>query len=280
VNISEGFGRAAQSLGQWANISANRDMQELRDLRAENLARFQIDKQHTHDLEISDRQIKAQKEITDRTLKAQAERDEATGKRQHEENEYMLKRYGSMADAQMRNTNAREDAATERQRQQLISENRRRIQQLSQNTAAERRRLQAEYGTLAASYRRDQGLSGDALVKAIASDPQGSQLAQQMRQLEMDHANGMAELTLQGADLGDNLFRGKNDDDIAGGGVSPDDTEATDMPQMAGMTPPPRTSKVGPLKPNLQLIPTTQSIFGAGTPQQGAGNAPNLIPGY
>lgn len=214
-NLSQMLQGAAQGLSQAAAYHGQMDMENLRAMRAENMARLQ----HEYNVELQERDLAGREQLQSRGLEQQGhletQREEAMASRQRTENEAYFNRLTAAQRAEEQRQQLRLDAESQRQRQQQVAQNR-------QQMELELRDLDTERDQLAAKI--NASVNSNPLIKmiqdplkkqqAMASDPTIAPLLEQYHTLEQNRARAVTRFTLYGASLGDPMFQGVSTDDL------------------------------------------------------------------
>jgi hypothetical protein len=308
-NLSAGFAGAGNALQQGVQIYAQRQLEEMKDMRAENLARMSFGWKAQHDVNVQQCQF----EHDDRqdVARAQLQRDIAKSAQELEDqrNEGWTNRATAAAKYQADREDSRQQQALELQRNALISKNRDELRRVAAEHDANTARLNQELDRAVAGNLQLSMIS-DPVKKqaAMASDPVTGAILQQLHEANAARARDIAAYTLYGASLKDPMFQGKQNPpgvplgtpagpsdaaryngDIPGASAidsdpnSPDNTgaavppansppgaSAAGMPPTVGPQRAPITTMVGPLRAPPQLIPADSQLQQA--------TAPTLIP--
>lgn len=209
-NISGAFAGASSALGQAAQIKAQQQLEEMRDLRAENLARMQFGWKAQHDVNLQERSFQHDTRI-------EQMRDELQGKQilsqqdlQQRGGEAYMDRIRAMQEGEQRRQEGREDAADRRQRQGLIAQNRLEMQRGVEDHDRQITQAQQEIAR-AVQGRPDLSMIDDPVKKraAMASDPVIGPMLDQLNSLQKSRTSTVTAHTLYGAQLGDPMFQGK-----------------------------------------------------------------------
>lgn len=232
-NISGAFGGAANALGQAANIKAQQQLEEMKDLRAENLARMSFGWKAQHDVNLQDRSFQHDTRI-------EQMRDELQGKQilsqqslQQSGGEQYMDRIRAMQEGEQRRQEGREDAADRRQRQGQVAQNRLEMERAAQEHDRAISQQQQEIAR-AVQSRPDLAMIDDPTKKqqAMASDPAIGPMIDQLAQLQQQRARTVTAYTLYGASLGDPMFQGKQPSELDPGGSGTGGSSASGAPQL------------------------------------------------
>jgi hypothetical protein len=224
-NISGAFGGAGQALQQGFDWKMRQQIEDMKDVRAENLTRmkFGLESQHAeHMLERTEAganirasaAIQGQKETTERQFQLQQ-----TG------NENYMTRMLTAQSAERERQEGRESALDNRQRQGQIAANRLEMQRALQQHDQQKMQLQQEISR-AVQGRPDLSMIDDPTKKqaAMASDPVIGPMLDQLGAIDKQRASTSTAYTLYGAQLGDPMFQGKQTSELdksSGGGGPP-----------------------------------------------------------
>jgi hypothetical protein len=236
LNITEGFGRAAQSLGQWGQTQAQREMEAMKDARTENLARMSFGWKAQHDVNMADRSEAHDERLQTKSLATQVQiekgRDESETRREaaniklqsQSQQAYMDRMYQAQK-ADRDREQAKLDAQQESQRRSQIMQNRQQLMQATKEADQEKFRLNEQL-TKAVQANPALAFIQDPQKKfaAMAADPTVGPILDQLHATDTNRSKTIAQYTLQGASLGDPMFAGKQDSEI---GV-PTDTGGSD----------------------------------------------------
>lgn len=210
INWSEGFTRAAGSLEQGMHYSAQADLERMRDQRAENLARFTLNKQMEHEDWRTRYMGGVQKEIAERQEHLADIRETGAEKRQQAATEAWGDRVTAAQTAETHRAEMREDAERARQNKGQIAAGRLNMMHEMAQYDIERQRAVMEYNN-AMRGRPDITAITDPVRRAaaIAADPALSQLADGVHQIETARARAVAAHTMFLGQLGDPMFQGQ-----------------------------------------------------------------------
>jgi hypothetical protein len=293
LNWSAGFAGAAQGLGQAVQVTAQQQLEDMKDQRAENLARLQFKwheqhdanmqaKQAQHDLDIE----KMRGELQDKQIKATTD---LTAQHEKANIELLTSREAAAAKAQAAALKASDDRQDARLSQAEKIAQRRDQESIFNQWQQSTRELDEKEAKLTAELQR--GASNNitfsmitdpvAKAKAIANDPTLGPIADELAGIKMERAKAGAGFSLRLKQSGHPLFQGvslpgdPNDTSRSADGSSNllpnangDPTAGMLAAPTVGPTPDPVTSNLGPAKPSL--IP-----FGPGMNTGADSNAPN-----
>jgi hypothetical protein len=246
-NISGAFAGASSALGNAADIKARQALEEMKDQRAENLARMSFGWKAQHDVNMAERSEAHDTRVTAQRLTGEREIQQAINDRQISSQNAYMDRITAMQQAERERMEGREDAADRRQRQGQIAQNRIEMQRAKDEHLRDEAVLQQDISR-AVQDRPSLAMIDDPAKKhaAMAADPAIGPMLDQLSAMQKQHADSITAYTLFGAQLGDPMFQGKQTSEL-------DTASAAGAPQLAT-----RPSGGGDATPNNPKVPPNQ----------------------
>lgn len=216
-NISGAFQGAAAGLSQAADVKSREALEQMRDARAENLARLQFQWKAQHDVNMADRSEAHDERLQGKSLAVQQQISERSAQIQAQGNvDYM----GRMTAAQENFLERQRAEQSGREKVESMREiMRNRLE--AQNAVAEidRRKfaLQKEIDSATKSNLQI-SLEQDPTKKAQlqAADPTIGKLLDQQQQLDAERAQTFRRYAVYGESLGDPTFKGVSTQNLPG----------------------------------------------------------------
>lgn len=269
LNWSAGFAGAANALNQGLSIHAQQQIEEMKDKRAENLARLQMAWRKQHDDDVQHRQFEHDEQVAKYNAEREDQRAKDMAAREDARSAAALAREKLMLDASNSRQQAALSAASERQDQQLTQaqEIQRRSQLMQLHDQQRRDNVAFDNQEKELRLRLEAGMEKNPSIKfeqdpvkraqLIANDPTLSGIAMSLQDLKRQRANSAADYVMRAADLGDQRFTGMTDAQV---GYNPNDPSTSadgssnvlpplSGPGLYGLGADPVTTNLGSMKP-------------------------------
>jgi hypothetical protein len=244
-NISAGFAGASNALAQGVDIKSRQALEEMKDARAENLARMNWTRDMLKQKDMLDRQQTLQESAQRYGESMETQRELAAIDRQQKGQQGYLDVLDTRSRAAAIAAKAEEDAREGRLRQGQIAQNRLEMERAKDQHLRDEASMRQEISR-AVQARPDLSMIDDPvkLHTAMANDPSIGPMLDQMTAMQKQHADSITAYTLYGAQLGDPMFQGKQTAEL-------DNTNP-------GGTPTLRPSGGGAATPNNPNVPANQ----------------------
>jgi len=214
-NWYAGLSNAATGLGQSAQVTAQRELEEMKDKRAENLARMTFNWHAQHDTAMQERSLEHDTRMDEMHEQLETQREGSLQDRQEKSSQAYFERMQAVQDALGKRQQGELDARDKVENQREIARMRIAMQeQLRQHDATiaqqQRQLSDAVKGELSISMISDP----QKKAQAIMADPMLGPMVDQLHQEQVARSKTTAFYTMSLASMGDPLFQGKQKSDL------------------------------------------------------------------
>jgi hypothetical protein len=262
-NISAGFAGASNALSQAASIKAQQQLEEMKDMRAENLARMNWSRDMLKQREMLARQKELQESSQQYGEEMQTRREIAAQTLSQQNQNSVFARYDAAHKAELEDIAAQQKGATDRQTRQLIAENEIGTQREISRIDAAKADLIRQYNAAVKSNVSLSVMSDpDKKAAAAARDPTIAPLLDQLSALDRERVEVATAHVLRANAYGDPNFSGPIKLP-AGVGAQPGSDASSAAPPLLPNDGGGKSTPNNPLAPSVPAYPTNSAADNA-----------------